>query len=310
MSMRLEAKDLIDLFGLRNATVRGDELTCSCPFDENHKRGDSRPSFGISLSKGVFSCLACGESGTLITLAMKRLGLSYFEAHRAIYRDMTMEDAIRLMGGHKEEIGDKDGVVPIQADIDRWSRGDRDYWYGRGFNDETIGKWHLGYDARENRVVVPVYHNRELVGWSKRAVDNVTKPKWRHSKSMKRNRILFGMDNFKEDSCILVEAPLSVIMLDQYGIKNSLASFGASLSDEQAIVLRNNYNKILIFYDPDEAGEKGTMRATKKLSPFMEVFVVQPTRDDPAAMSREECYEAIMRKPVIASWAWKIGRRC
>ena len=307
--MQLEAKDISDLFGLRNVSVRGDELTCSCPFDENHRRGDSRPSFGISLSKGVFCCLGCGESGTLVTLAMKRLGMTHFEAHKAIYKDMTAEDAIRLMGGHRVEVGDKDGIVPLQSDIDMWARGSRDYWYRRGFNDETIGRWHLGYDRRENRAVVPVYYRKKLVGWSKRAVDDAMKPKWRHSKSMARNRILFGVDNFTGDSCILVEAPLSVIMLDQYGIRNSLASFGASLSDEQAILLRNNYNKILIFYDPDEAGERGTEKAIKKLSPFMEVFVVQPTRDDPAAMSREECYEAIMGKPVIASWAWKIGRR-
>lgn len=307
--MQLEAKDITDLFGLRNVTIRGDELTCSCPFDENHRRGDSRPSFGISLSKGVYNCLGCGESGTLTTLAMKKLGLSYFDARKAIYRDMTPEDAIRLMGGHRVEIGDKDGIVPLQSDIDRWAQGDRGYWYYRGFNDKTIGKWHLGYDKRENRAVVPVYYRKELVGWSKRAVDNVTTPKWRHSKSMQRNKILFGVDNFTDDSCVLVEAPLSAIMLDQYGIKNSLASFGASLSDEQAILLRNNYNKILIFYDPDEAGEKGTERAIKKLSPFMEVFVVQSTRDDPAAMSREECYEAIVGKPVIASWAWMMGRR-
>jgi DNA primase len=300
----LDAREIIELFGLQNVQMRGDEITCSCPFPENHTRGDKRPSFGISVSKGAYNCFSCGESGSLVTLAQKVLGMTRLEAMNAVYHDLTTEEALRMMGGERYV---PSRVSPMEFDISKWSRNRHEYWRARGFNEETIGKWQLGYDPSENRVVVPIYFKKQLVGWTKRAVDDVTRPKWSHSPGIPKSQILFGMDNFVGESAILVEAPLSAIMLDQYGIKGAVASFGASLSDEQAVLLRNNYNNVLIFYDPDEAGMKGTARAIAKLEKFMSVYVVQPTRDDPAAMSREECCEAISGKPVIASWAWNMA---
>lgn len=301
----LSAIEIIELFGLQNVSTRGDEITCSCPFAANHARGDKRPSFGISVSKGVYNCFSCGESGNLTMLAERTLGMTRVEAMEAVYRDLTPAEALAMMQSPGYE---PSRVTPMEFDISKWSKNKHKYWAKRGFNEETIGKWQLGYDPQENRVVVPIYFKKELVGWTKRALDDVTKPKWSHSNGVPMSKVLFGMDAFSGESAILVEAPLSAIMLDQYGIKGAVASFGASLSDEQAVLLRTNYNNVLIFYDPDEAGARGTEKAIKKLEKFMSVYVVQQTRDDPAAMTKEECLEAISGKPVIASWAWQMNR--
>ena len=115
--------------------------------------------------------------------------------------------------------------------------------------------------------------------------------------------MLFGIDNFTGESAILVEAPLSVIMLDQYGISNAIASFGCRLSKEQAKYIRSNYNKLLIWYDPDDAGFKGTMAAIKLLKDFLDVYVIKPTKDDPAAMSYDEVHEAL--KQVYPAWLYE-----
>lgn len=296
--------EVVDMFSLRNATYHRDEISCSCPYTQNHKRGDANPSFGINVRKQVFICRSCGESGNLVKLAMDILGLDRFSAMRAVYRDLSQEEALALMHG-SERVGRSEPISPIEADISRWCSGPRDYWYSRGFNDETIGKWRLGYDTYENRATVPVYWKGSLVGWTKRAGVDGMSPKWTHYPGMPKSRMLFGMDAVDTDSAILVEAPLSAIMLDQYGIKGAVASFGASLSDDQAVLLRSHFNNVLIFYDPDQAGVSGTRKAIDKLEKFMNVYIVQPTRDDPAAMSREECLEAINVRPVISSWAWK-----
>ena len=299
----IQAKDIVDMFGLKNVRIVRDELICSCPFTENHSRGDLRPSFGINMEKGVAHCLGCGWSGNMVQLAEQLLKMNHIEALSAIYPDLTVDDALALMAGRGY-----DGIrklSPIECDVKRWAENKHGYWHQRGLNDQTIGKWQLGYDPAENRVTVPIYFDKMLVGWTKRAVDNNTFPKWKHSPNLPRNQILFGVDNFKGDSAILVEAPLSAIMLDQLGYHNAVASFGCSLNDEQALLLRSRYNKLLIYYDPDPAGEKGTKKAIEKLQNFLDVYIIGRTSDDPAATPADEIADAMAK--VTPAWAWNMA---
>lgn len=299
----MSQNEIITTFGLRNATVSRDEILCSCPFSQNHPNGDRHPSFRLNSEKGVYICYACGERGNIIQLAERVLGMSPFEARSTFSADLTDEAVDGLMRPRGVE---RKVLTPLQADISRWVGNKHPYWRSRGFTDETVGKWQLGYDPAEDRVVVPVYFKGELMGWSKRAVDDVTLPKWKHSPDMPKSEILFGMDNFNGDSAVLVEAPLSVVMLDQYGVSNAVASFGCSLSGSQARLLRANYNNVLIFYDPDEPGRRGAVEAARKLEDFVDVYMVGDTRDDPAAMTLEENLDAI--GSAMPLWAWEIER--
>lgn len=294
-------EQIVGLFNLHNVSFRGDEIICSCPFPV-HEHGDRNPSFGINVSKGVYNCFSCHESGNLVQLCERLLGMNRMEAMSEIYSDMTLAEAFELM-----ESGSgwsRTALSPLECDITDWCSNRHEYWHQRGFTDETIGKWRLGYDPSENRVVVPVYFNGELVGWTKRRVNESDSPKWKHSRDFYKNAVLFGIDNTVGDSCILVEAPLSAIMLDQYGIGNAVASFGCNLSDEQAILLRSNYNNVCLFYDPDEAGRVGAAKAIKLLERFVNLYIVPYSRDDPAAMTKEECEAALAN--VVPSWAMEL----
>lgn len=299
----MSQNEIISTFGLRNATVSRDEILCSCPFSHNHPNGDRHPSFRLNSEKGVYLCYACGEKGNIVQLAEKVLGMTPFEARSTFSADLT-DDAID--GLMKAQGVERKALTPLQADVSGWAGNSHPYWRMRGFNDATIGKWGLGYDPVDDRVVVPVYFKGMLVGWSKRAVDDFTMPKWKHSHDMPKSDILFGMDNFNGDSAVLVEAPLSVIMLDQYGISNAVASFGCKLSDAQARLIRANYNNVLIFYDPDEPGQRGARDAAGKLERFVDVYMAPVTRDDPAAMTLEEDVAAI--GGALPLWAWDIER--
>lgn len=295
--------EIISMFGLRNATVSRDEILCSCPFPENHRNGDRHPSFRLNSEKGLWICYGCGERGNIVQLAQRVLGMSPVEAH-GIFDIWLTDDAIDNLVARNAP--DSRHVSPMQADIGRWARTDCEYWHRRGFTDETIGRWQLGYSEEDGRAVVPVYFGGNLVGWSMRATDDVTMPKWRHSPGLPKSEILFGMDRFSGDCAVLVEAPLSVIMLDQYGVSNAVASFGCKLSDRQARLLRGNYNSVLVFYDPDEAGQGGMRDAVAKLEDFMDVYVVPPTRDDPAAMTIDEDLDAL--RSAVPAWALGLER--
>lgn len=294
----ISEQELISLFGLRNARRSGRNLVASCPYSQNHAHGDRNPSFSINVDTGLWICFGCGEKGNLVKLAQDVLNMDKMEAIRTFDIDITPDKVDQLVSDGYER---PKPMTPLQMDISRWSNAKHEYWHGRGFTDATIGKWHLGYSEDMNRVVVPVYSDGELMGWSARATDDVTQPKWRHSPSMEKSRLLFGKDNFSGDTAIVVEAPLSVIMLDQYGVSNAVATFGCKMSETQARMLRSNYNNILMWYDPDGPGQSGMADAVKLLKDFVDVYVVPPTRDDPAGMSMEE--DLLALKSSVPLWA-------
>ena len=306
-SISISPQEIVSLFGLRNASLNRNQLTASCPFTQNHAHGDRNPSFGMNVDNGLWLCRACGEKGNLPQLAERVLGMDRLDAIRTFEVDLTPDRVDDLMASDYER---PKPLTPLQMDISNWSANRHEYWHQRGFVDATIGKWNLGYDPSDNRVVVPVYFGGELMGWSKRAVNDIDQPKWKHSQNMEKSRLLFGMDNFSNDTAIVVEAPLSVIMLDQYGVSNAVATFGCNMSDVQARLLRANYNNVLIWYDPDEPGQKGMFDAVSKLSDFVDVYVVPPTRDDPAGMTMQEDLNALsLATPLwAASWV-DVGKR-
>lgn len=284
----MSQQEIISLFGLRNASISRDEILCSCPYPV-HPNGDRNPSFRLNSEKGVYICYSCGAKGNLVKLAQDILGMDRYEAVRTFDVELTPEAIDQMV---KKGYEPPKPMTPLQMDVSRWMDGKNDYWHFRGFNDATIGKWQLGFDEQSNRVVVPIYDSGELVGWSKRTVGD-DQPKWLHSEGLEKSRLLFGLDRISSDAAIVVEAPLSVIMLDQYGVSNSVATFGCKMSDAQARMLRANFNTVMLWYDPDEAGQQGTRDAIEKLKDFVDVYVVPPTRDDPAAMSLDEDLEAM-----------------
>lgn len=300
MVIGISEHEIVSMFGLRNARRSGRNIVASCPFSENHPHGDRHPSFSINADTGLWICFSCGERGNIVQLAERVLGMSSFEAREMFEFELTTEAIDSLMSASAAP----KPMTTEQVDVSNWSVNRCEYWAYRGFSDETVRKWMLGYDPESRRAVVPVMWKREIIGWSKRAVDDGVQPKWVHSPGLPKSDILFGMDNFSGDSAVLVEAPLSVIMLDQQGIGNAVASFGCSLSEKQSRLLRSHYNNVLIFYDPDGAGINGTRKALAMLEPFVDVFVVPPTRDDPAAMTADENMAAL--RGAIPSWAMDI----
>ena len=87
-------EQIVGLFNLHNVSFRGDEIICSCPFPV-HEHGDRNPSFGINMSKGVYNCFSCHESGNLVQLCERLLGMNRMDAMSEIYSDMTLAEAFR-----------------------------------------------------------------------------------------------------------------------------------------------------------------------------------------------------------------------
>lgn len=126
------------------------------------------------------------------------------------------------------------------------------------------------YDFFVNRAMFPFIDlTGHIVGFGGRALGNDDKRKYLNSKDTagyNKNRFLFSM-NFAKDACVkskvivLCEGNLDVISLNQAGIENAVASCGTALTAEQAKLLSNYADTVIICYDSDEAGKKATNRA-------------------------------------------------
>lgn len=119
------------------------------------------------------------------------------------------------------------------------------------------------YDFYRERVTFPIWdHQGKVRGFSTRAVLPDQKPKYLNSKEsfvFDKGNIMFGFNFAKKhiresDAVIIVEGNMDVIMLHQYGFKNSVATMGVSLSAQSIKLLTNMTKNIYLAMDSDPAG--------------------------------------------------------
>ena len=131
---------------------RGSNYTGLCPF-----HADNNPSMNVSSTRQIFKCFACGKAGNVITFLMEHEHISYPEALRYLAnrynieieeKEETPEEAAQRM--HTEsltivtEFAQK-YYSEMLYDDEASSRIGLNYFYSRGFTDETIKKFGLGY---------------------------------------------------------------------------------------------------------------------------------------------------------------------
>ena len=164
----------------------------------------------------------------------------------------------------------------------------RDYLKSRKITKNTAIEWEIGYcpigyvpsiyqnekfpfwEKLWGRIIFPIYDsNGNLVSISGRKVLDVStrakNPKYDHYPFNAR-KILFGLWKNKEEifiqnKGIITEGQLDVITAWQHGVKIVTSSFGAHCSENHFILLNRYTDNIIVMYDNDDAGQKGTNKA-------------------------------------------------
>ena len=116
-----------------------------------------------------------------------------------------------------------------------------------------------------------------------------------------KSNILYGLFQAKsfiskEDNCYLVEGYADVIQLYQRGIKNTVASSGTALTQEQIRLIHRFTPNITILYDGDSAGLKAALRAGDMiLAEGMNALICTfPDGDDPDSFAKKNPLEDIL----------------
>lgn len=126
-----------------------------CPF-----HNERTPSFMVSPGKQIFKCFGCGEAGSAVSFVMKHETLSFPEAIRWLAKKYSIEiEEKELSPDEIARLQERETILNLNSfaqkhysevlsDTQEGQTIAYSYFQSRGFTDETIIKFQLGYSSR------------------------------------------------------------------------------------------------------------------------------------------------------------------
>ncbi len=236
----------------------GNDFLAYCPFHSNRHSS----SFSVSKEFGAWLCFnpACGESGTLIDLVKRITNRNDYEALRfiSVKEAEVLADFDDLLEDTLEEKPDfiefdSTTIEKLTSEMKQYDDG-RVYMHGRGFTDETLEYFNVGYSSNRNMVTVPVHSpDGTCVGVVGRSIKE---KEFKNSPGLPRNSTLFNIHRAKRigATCIIVESSFDAMRVHQAGFPNVVATLGGHISSNNLSLLNRYFNRIIIMTDNDQAG--------------------------------------------------------
>ena len=131
---------------------RGINYVGLCPFHD-----DKTPSFYVSPAKNICKCFSCGEGGTPVHFVMKHEQFSYTEALKYLAKKYGIEVKEKeLTEEQKQAQGDRESMFILNGFAQKTFESNLfdhpegksvglSYFVERGFREDSIRKFHLGY---------------------------------------------------------------------------------------------------------------------------------------------------------------------
>ena len=125
------------------------------------------------------------------------------------------------------------------------------------------------YDRFRDRVMFPIRNERgQVIAFGGRVLGK-GEPKYLNSPEtplFHKGRELYGLFEHRraiqgDNRVIVVEGYMDVVMLDQYGVQNAVATLGTAITADQAARLLRLADDVVFAFDGDNAGRKAAWRA-------------------------------------------------
>lgn len=253
-------------FVSRGPNTRRGEISVACPFCGD----DPSEHLGISLSSENWGCLRSNahRGHAPHTLVAALTGSSYGIA-RAVVAQYSVSDPDSYGGslGEAKPISTApSGPVALPNEC-RAIQGyglTMKFWKylrNRGFDDPDLlcalyglrgclsGKW-------QNRLIVPIKQNDEIIGWQGRALGAVIKAPRYLSSSEAVKKVLFNGD-VVGDTLFVCEGPFDAMKIDFYGRDvgaRAVCTFGVTMTAPQikaVLDTSKRFSKTVLLFDPD-----------------------------------------------------------
>lgn len=285
----------------------------------------------VAAKNTVWKCHGCGRAGNAISFVAEFSGISRQRATRELRerfapgwhkpRGGSMRAEFELRKTRAKELEEERyPEIPILAweeyerfEVD-WPSfedeegADAQYMYGRGFSTSDLEFWRIGFDPDSDRITIPVCTPEgALVGvkgraWSKSVkmkyiiLGDTEKTKRRHGvvygfEPYLKSQVVFGIDKWGEQrTYVWDEGEINVMSWWKMKVP-AFATGSAHMSDAQVRIIREHADEVVIFVDPDTAGDTGIWGyedkdgeyhpgAVEKLSPFVRVRIAAPHEQD------------------------------
>lgn len=154
ISLILETANIVEVIGEYVRLKRtGSSFVGLCPF-----HNEKTPSFNVSPSRGIYKCFGCGAAGNVTKFLMDHEHFSYLEAlrHLAERYHLEIEEIKSVKPEDKAEENLKESLMVANGfaqkfysdtllNTDEGKAIGLSYFTERGFRDDTIRKFQLGY---------------------------------------------------------------------------------------------------------------------------------------------------------------------
>src|SRR3990167_3468079 len=263
-----QIKQLLKLLGARNPRRQGKFIQCSCLFARFFHRGgtDHRPSFGMRIGSGHFSCFACDRRGSPVTLvsSLRLLGVSVPLDAERLASDwiLTWDREVEKDLSENTEPADVKVLKPFPL---AWTtKSSREYLAKkRKIFGRIATEYDLRYDPERERILFPAFDaENKFWGAAGRSISGGLPPYLNYWMEDRRRFALLGESLWKTRSgpIVLVEGPIDVLHVAQAGrTVLPLSTFGASVSYDQlqkiAALACSKKRMVYLWPDNDEGGE-------------------------------------------------------
>ncbi len=164
------------------------------------------------------------------------------------------------------------------------------------------------YDRFRDRVMFPIRNERgQAIAFGGRVI-GAGEPKYLNSPEtplFHKGRELYGLYEHRraiqgESRVVVVEGYMDVVMLDQHGVQNAVATLGTAITADQATRLLRLADDVVFAFDGDNAGRKAAWRALENSLPQIQdgkrlAFLFLPEGEDPDSYVRAQGAEAFRK---------------
>lgn len=147
-----------------------------------------------------------------------------------------------------------------------------EYLHNRRMTDKTINDLLIGYNPRENRIIIPMYKNNYVCYYCGRTMGEVTKTNPKYKKPKLNDFLensLYGLQTLSKRKDVLVVAEGAFDYLSFYQEDFAvIANAGGTYSPQQTLEMLNiarGYDTVLLTFDNDVSGSKFTLRMAQQL---------------------------------------------
>jgi DNA primase len=235
---------------------RGVEVNGLCPMHKKRTgKEDHSPSWWINSESGAHICFSCGYKGNIFTLVADIKGISYFDAQDYIGEsvEVPLDALMRRIKDLPQYVQPEETIAMSEARLAVYI-DPPDIELKKRFLTRDAVKIHgVLWDKNNNAWILPIRdpENGTLLGWQEKGARGRF---FRNQPvGVKKSRTVFGVQILSStEPLIVVESPLDSVRLTGLG-HNSVSTFGAIMSEEQAKILRRS-PKIIAAFDNDKAG--------------------------------------------------------